>query len=156
MILHHTNPHLQYIDTNEYISIGHIIINASYLHKYLLVHTNFVLERTRCWLYGWFMSKWITIIQIHICNEFTQMIISILGISWSRLPVCRNVYWCTPIRFWKEPDAGYIDNSCLNDSQSWNVHICNVFADMIISLSGISWSMILICINIYWCTPILF
>ena len=33
--------------------------------------------------------------------------LSLLGIVYYMLYICTNIYWCTPIMFWKEQDAGY-------------------------------------------------
>ena len=102
------------IHLHKYImSLGFTIPNALYLHKYILVHTNYVLERTRWWLRGYFLSILTCRIQVHICNKFFTNVLSLSHIACLMLYICMDIYWCTPTMLWKEPDDSYMVDSSL-------------------------------------------
>ena len=61
-------------------------------------------------------------VQIYICNTSTQMFFSLLGIAYIILYIHTNINWCKPILFWKESDAGYINESSLIFIKSKNAH----------------------------------
>ena len=146
--------HICHTFTRMIFSLGHSMVHASYLHKYLWVHTNTVLKRTWYWLYRKFMSKLTSRVHMHMCNTFAHMIIS-LGYSIINASYFHKYYWCTPILFWLEPDTDYIDDSCLNQPQEYKCTFV-IYLHKWLSLLCIVWSMQLICTNIYWYTSILF